>query len=142
MSARHRCRIVAIQTLYEWDFLGKKKSWQTILNENLKEKEIKDPNFTKELVQGVINNLKEIDQIIGATAPHWPIEKIGILERNILRLGVFELLFGDKKSVPPKVAINEAIELAKEFVGETSGKFINGILGAILKEYQQLEKEQ
>lgn len=143
MSSRHRCRMIAVQSLYEWDFLRQKKDWKEIFNENLKEfgEGIKEPQFVEELIKGVIDHIKEIDAIITQAAPHWPMEKMGIVDRNILRLGVYELLFGDKKAVPPKVAIDEAIELAKEFSGENTGKFVNGVLGAIYREYQNLEKE-
>ena len=86
------------------------------------------------MVNGVIKNLAKIDQIIAQAAPEWPIDQIAIVDRNVLRLGIFELLFGDYKEVPPKVAINEAIELAKSFGGESSGKFVNGVLGTIYRE--------
>lgn len=144
MSSRHRCRMIAVQSLYEWDFLKKKKDWKEILKENLREfgENIKEPKFVEELVEGVINHLSEIDTLLTQAAPHWPLEKMGIVDRNILRLGIYELIFGDKKAVPPKVAIDEAIELAKEFSGESAGKFVNGVLGAIFKEYQELEKEK
>jgi len=100
---------------------------------NLKEKE-----FSRELIKGTVENLSKIDEIISKAAPQWPIEQIANVDRNILRIGVYELLFGDQKAVPPKVAINEAIELGKAFGGENSGRFINGVLGAIFREMQNL----
>ncbi len=83
-----------------------------------------------------------IDEVIEKAAPDWPIDKISVVDRNILRIGLTELLFGDRKEVPPKVAINEAIELAKTFGGENSGKFVNGVLGSVYKEIGEPGKEQ
>jgi len=133
-----------MQSLYEWDFYGKKRDLEKIVEKNIKEFgfDLEDSSFVWELIAGVIKHLKEIDDLISKTAPHWPIEQMPIVDRNVLRLGVYELVFGDKKAVPPKVAINEAIELAKGFGGENSGKFINGVLGTIYREYQELEKEE
>jgi N utilization substance protein B len=144
MASRHLCRSIAMQSLYEWDFSQKKKNLEEIVEKNIKEFgfDLEDSSFVWELVTGVIRNLKEIDDIISKTAPHWPIEQMPIVDRNVLRLGVYELVFGDKKAVPPKVAINEAIELAKGFGGENSGKFVNGVLGTIFREYRNLEKEK
>jgi N utilization substance protein B len=140
MGSRHLARIIALQTLYEWDFKGKKDFPSEILERNFQEfaPDLKDKDFSRELVKGTIEHLAEIDEIISKAAPQWPIEQIANIDRNILRLGVYELLFGDKKAVPPKVAINEAIELGKSFGGENSGRFINGVLGAIFKEMQNL----
>jgi N utilization substance protein B len=140
MGSRHLARIIALQTLYEWDFKGKKGFPSEILERNFQEfaPDLKDKDFSRELVKGTIEHLAEIDEIISKAAPQWPIEQIANIDRNILRLGVYELLFGDKKAVPPKVAINEAIELGKSFGGENSGRFINGVLGAIFKEMQNL----
>jgi len=101
-----------------------------------------DTPFVVDLVADVQNRLITLDDIIVRAAPDWPIEKINSVDRNILRLGLCELLFGDRGQVPPKVAIDEAIELAKTFGGETSGKFINGVLGAIYKEMGEPEKDQ
>ena len=95
----------------------------------------------KNLLEGVLGKRRDLDNIITKAAPEWPIEKIAILDRNILRIGLFELLFSDREQVPPKVAINEAIELAKKFGGETSGKFINGVLGAVYKEMGEPGKD-
>lgn len=131
-----------MQSLYEWDFYGKKKeNLKSIVKKNINEfgPGLESSNFIWDLVDGVISHIKEIDKIIEKAAPEWPIDQITIVDRNILRIGLYELLFGNKEEVPPKVAINESIELAKTFGGENSGKFINGVLGTIFK---QIENEQ
>jgi len=123
-----------MQSLYEWDFSGKEADLKGITERNIKDfgTGLKDnKGFVWELVLGVIEHIKEIDDIIRKSAPQWPLEQISIVDRNVLRIGICELLYSDKKSVPPKVAINEAIELAKSFGGENSGKFINGVLGTV-----------
>lgn len=101
-----------------------------------------DFSYVKLLMDNVIKKRKDLDNIIEKAAPDWPIDKISIIDRNILRIGLYELLFGDRKEVPPKVAINEAIELAKTFGGETSGKFVNGVLGAVYKEMGEPGKDE
>jgi N utilization substance protein B len=101
-----------------------------------------DFSFMENLMKGVLDKQKDIDLIIEKAAPDWPIDKISVMDRNILRLGLFELLFGDRAQVPPKVAINEAIELSKTFGGETSSKFVNGVLGAVYKELGEPGKEE
>jgi N utilization substance protein B len=103
---------------------------------------IKDTSFAKNIVSNALSRRITIDDIITRAAPDWPIDKIGIVDRNVLRIGLSELLFGDRAQVPPKVAIDEAIELAKTYAGDTSGKFINGVLGAIYKEMGEPEKAQ
>lgn len=140
MSSRHLSRSIALQSLYEWDFFGKKPNLEKIIERDIKEfgPGLEDESFVWQLVTGVIQHLKEIDEIIKKAAPQWPIEQISIVDRNILRIGIYELLYEDKTAVPPKVAINEAIELAKSFGGENSGKFVNGVLGTV---YKELEKE-
>jgi N utilization substance protein B len=107
-----------------------------IVERNIKEfgPGLKDPDFVKNLTQGVISHLPEIDKIIEKAAPEWPLEQIALVDRNVLRIGLYELLYAKKEEVPPKVAINEAIELAKGFGGENSGKFVNGVLGTVYKE--------
>jgi len=140
MGARRLARIIALQTLYEWDFKDKKENVEEIFERNLLEfaPNLKEKEFSRELIKGTVENLSKIDEIISKAAPQWPIEQIANVDRNILRIGVYELLFGDQKAVPPKVAINEAIELGKAFGGENSGRFINGVLGAIFREMQNL----
>ena len=125
-----------MQSLYEWDFSGKRGDLTKIVEKNIKEfgPGLEDESFIWQLVTGVVEHLPETDKIIEKAAPEWPIDQITIIDRNVLRIGLYELLFGDKEAVPPKVAINEAIELAKSFGGESSGKFINGVLGTVFKE--------
>lgn len=136
MSSRHLSRSIAMQSLYEWDFSNKKPDLKKIVERNIKEfgPGLEDQSLVWQLVTGVVKHLSEIDEIIEKAAPEWPIEQITIVDRNVLRIGLYELLFGDKEAVPPKVAINEAIELAKSFGGESSGRFINGVLGTVYKE--------
>lgn len=138
MANRHLSRTVAMQSLYEWDFNEYRKPLLTITEFNVKQfaPGLEDPSFIYNLIKGVEQHLTEIDQIIVKTAPEWPLEQITVIDRNILRLGIFELMFA--KEVPPKVAINEAVELGKAFGGESSGKFINGVLGTL---YKQLPEE-
>lgn len=133
MASRHLSRSIAMQSLYEWDFSEKVLDLTKVTEKNLGEfgPGLEDEGFVWELVTGVVEHLKEINEIIIKAAPQWPINQISIVDRNILRIGIFELLYEDKKAVPPKVAINEAIELAKSFGGENSGKFINGVLGTV-----------
>jgi len=128
-----------MQSLYEWDFSGKKLDLTKTVEKNLKEfgPGLEDPTFTWQLVTGVVQHLQEIDKIIEKTAPEWPLSQISVVDRNVLRIGLFELLYGNKEAVPPKVAINEAIELAKSFGGESSGRFINGVLGTVYKEIEK-----
>ncbi len=136
MSSRHLSRSIVMQSLYEWDFSEKKSDLTKIVERNIKEfgPGLEDQSFIWQLTTGVIQNLAQIDKIIEKTAPEWPIEQINIIDRNVLRIGLYELLYAKKEEVPPKVAINEAIELAKTFGGESSGKFINGVLGTVYKE--------
>ena len=137
MANRHLSRSIAMQSLYEWDFRGQNNSvLPDLVAQNTKEfgPGMEDDTFIKNLVDGVIGHIQKIDQIIEKAAPEWPIDQIAMVDRNVLRLGIYELLFGDYKEVPPKVAINEAIELAKSFGGESSGKFVNGALGTIYRE--------
>ncbi len=122
-----------MQTLFEWDFNAQEQSLDDLVQLNLEQfaPGMDDHAFVKSLVSGVVQHLAEIDGIITATAPEWPIEQISSVDRSVLRLGIYELEF--LKEVPPKVAINEAVELAKTFGGETSGKFVNGVLGTLYK---------
>lgn len=143
MANRHLARSTVLQTLYEWDFGEQKIPPEEILKRDVVEfaSGAQSMGFMKDLLEGVISKQKDLDEIIAKAAPEWPIEKIAILDRNILRIGLYELLFADRTQVPPKVAINEAIELAKKFGGETSGKFVNGVLGAVYKEMGEPGKE-
>ena len=136
MASRHLSRSIVMQSLYEWDFFDKKRDLVKIVERNIKEfaPGLEDTSFIWQLVTGVVKKIKQLDQIIEKVAPEWPINQISIIDRNVLRIGIYELLFAKKDEVPSKVAINEAIELAKSFGGESSGKFINGVLGTIYKE--------
>jgi len=126
-----------MQSLFEWDFRSMPDTaMDEVISRNTEEfaPGVSDTSFTKKIVDGVLTKKIDIDSIIEKAAPEWPVAKIAIVDRNVLRVGLYELLFADKKEVPAKVAINEAIELAKTFGGETSGKFVNGVLGAVYKE--------
>jgi transcription antitermination protein NusB len=136
MSNRHLARTIAMQTMYEWDFNGQQADVADLLKENFKQfaPDFSDEGFSEALIKGVMANRPAIDATITKYAPEWPLEQITIVDRNVLRLGVYELMFSP--DVPPKVAINEAIEVAKGFGGESSGKFVNGVLGAIYRDLQ------
>lgn len=163
MANRHLSRSVVLQSLFEWDFNrdtvakegssqpkdGKKAKSNSefipeILERNAQEfaPGMGDFSFMKSLVNNITEKRKTLDDIIEKAAPDWPINRISIVDRNILRIGLYELLFSDRTEVPPKVAINEAIELAKTFGGENSGKFVNGVLGAVYKEMGEPQKEE
>lgn len=136
MATRHLIRTVILQSLYEWDFYSQKADLTSILERNLNEfaPGIDEPEFGWKILKNLVDHLKEIDQIITKAAPEWPFDKIAIINRNILRIGLSELLYANHEEVPPKVAINEAIEMAKNFGGPNSVKFVNGVLGAIYRE--------
>lgn len=139
MASRHLSRSIVMQSLYEWDFYGKKHDLKKIAERNIKDfgPGLESVEFIFELVKGVKEHLVSIDKIIEKAAPEWPISQIPIVDRNVLRIGLCELLYADKEEVPPKVAINEAIELAKTFSGQTSGKFVNGVLGTVYKQIEE-----
>jgi len=144
-SNRHLGRIVAMQTLYEYDFRASADvpvNHKAILERNLGEfsNAIDDKQFVHDLVDGVQRDQDNIDGIIGPAAPDWPVDQIAKIDKIILRIGVYELLI--KRDVPPKVAINEAVELAKAFGGENSSKFINGVLGTIYRGSDVYEPEK
>lgn len=100
-----------------------------------------EPEFVWKLVSGIIKKIKELNSIIEKAAPEWPLDKIAIIDRNALRIGLYELLYANPEEVPPKVAINEAIEISKNFGGPNSGKFINGVLGTVYKQIGDKEKK-
>ena len=146
MASRHLSRSIVMQSLYEWDFylpagrqVTGKHNFKEILERNIKDfgPGLEDLTFARGLAESVENHIAELDKIIEKAAPEWPLAQIPIVDRNVLRIGLCELLFSDKEEVPPKVAINEAIELAKTFSGEISGKFINGVLGTVYKQMEQ-----
>lgn len=144
MANRHLSRSIVLQSLFEWDFAGKPEDFKGIVDRNIAEfaPGHNDNAFIYELGEMVQRKQTILDDIIMKAAPEWPLEKIGNVDRAVLRMGLAELLFGDREQVPPKVAINEAIELAKTFGGENSGKFVNGVLGAVYKEIGEPGKEQ
>jgi N utilization substance protein B len=141
MSSRHIARSIVLQSLYEIDFNKDKK--EINIDEALKRNAeefgpgVNEEAFINDLAHGVLKHQAQIDEIIIKSAPEWPLAQITIVDRNVLRIGIYELLFGDKQQVPPKVAINEAIELAKGYGGESSGRFVNGVLGTIFREMEK-----
>ena len=144
MANRHLSRSIVLQTLFEWDFMSKdQKETETIVTRNCEEfaPGVADVPFMKKLLRGVLEKTDDLNNIIEKAAPEWPLDKISTVDRNILRMGLYELLFSDRKEVPSKVAINEAIELAKSFGGDKSGKFVNGVLGAVYKEMGEPGKD-
>ena len=144
MANRHLSRSIVLQSLFEWDFrnydISKAKA---IFVRNMEEfaPGLGDFSFMEQLVESLLSKRADLDKIIEKAAPDWPIDKISIVDRNILRIGLYELLFSDRTEVPAKVAINEAIELAKTFGGENSSKFINGVLGSVYKEIGEPGKD-
>lgn len=134
MSNRHLGRTIAMQTLYQWDFHNGQPDWREVMGHNKKEfaPDFDDQGFIEELVSGVIENLDEINGTITKYAPEWPLAAITVVDRNVLRIGIYELKWAE--NIPAKVAINEAIELAKTFGGESSGRFVNGVLGAVYRD--------
>jgi N utilization substance protein B len=146
MANRHLQRSIAMQSLFEWDFYrlsGNEREIETILSRNSKELApgIEDVDLARRLVLGALKNREKIDVFIEKCAPEWPVDKIAAVDRAVLRLGIFELLFGNYEEVPPKVAINESIELAKTFGGESSFRFVNGVLGTIYREMGEPMKD-
>lgn len=145
MANRHLARSVVLQTLFEWDTSHAEESAvPAMLARNVEEfgGEDTDRAFMESLLTGVLAKNADLDLVITKAAPDWPIEKIAPVDRNILRIGLFELLFSDRTQVPAKVAINEAIELAKIFGGDSSSRFVNGVLGAVYKEMGEPGKEE
>lgn len=144
MANRHLARSVVLQSLFEWDF---RDHDERILSDAIGRNATEfasgnsDVKFMEDLGLGVVKKRPEIDTIITKAAPDWPLEKISVVDRNVLRMGLYELLFADREEVPAKVAINEAIELAKSFGGENSGKFVNGVLGSVYKELGEPGKD-
>jgi len=136
MASRHLSRSIVLQSLYEWDFYDKKPNLKRITERNIKDfgPGLEELDFIWKLIDGITKHMPELDKIIEKAAPEWPIDKISMIDRNVLRIGLFELLHANKEEVPPKVAINEAIELAKNFAGQISGKFVNGVLGTVYKQ--------
>lgn len=137
-SNRHLGRIVALQTLYEYEFRRQSEDAALDLNEVLTRnierynESIDDKDFVKNLVDGVLEHQEDLDAKLQPMAPGWPLDQIARIDRNVLRIGLYELLY-KADSVPPKVVINEAVELAKAFGSDNSSKFINGVLGTAFR---------
>ncbi len=145
MANRHLSRSIAMQSLFEWDFAGKDSTAiDAIISRNADEFAPggSDTAFIVSIVKGVLEFQEKIDAIIEHAAPEWPLDQISVVDRNILRIGLYELLYADRSEVPAKVAINEAIELAKTFGGESSGRFVNGVLGTVYKELGEPGKDE
>lgn len=147
MSSRHLSRSLVLQTLFEWDFYTgenqEKKDIKSIFKRNIETigSGLEDIEYPKKLLEGILEHWDQINQLIIEGAPEWPLNKINIIDRNVLRIGIYELLFADKKEVPSKVAINEAVELAKVFGGDSSKRFVNGVLGTIYRQLEEIKKE-
>ena len=144
MANRHLSRSIVLQSLFEWDTRGQHDDTaQAIIDRNAREfaPGMGDDTFMLDLMKGILAKKQDLKEIIEKAAPDWPIDKISPVDRNVLRLGLYELLFADRAEVPAKVAINEAIELAKTYGGETSGRFVNGVLGAVYKELGEPGKD-
>lgn len=145
MANRHLARSIVLQTLFEWDTTHvQPKDVASVLERNAKEfgGDDVDHAFMESLLSGILAKKEDLDLVIGKAAPEWPLDRIAPVDRNILRLGLYELLFADRTQVPAKVAINEAIELAKTFGGDSSGRFVNGVLGAVYKELGEPGKDE
>ena len=145
MANRHLARSVVLQTLFEWDTTASDvEEAKNMLIRNVEEfgGDDTDRPFMEALLDGVLAKQADLDLVIEKAAPDWPLPKIAPVDRNILRIGLFELLFADRTQVPAKVAINEAIELAKVFGGDSSGRFVNGVLGAVYKELGEPGKDE
>ncbi len=145
MANRHLGRSLALQSLFEWDFRAlPERALENIEDRNVAEfaPGIEDVSFVKALVAGVLKKRKDIDTIIAKAAPEWPLERIACIDRNVLRIGLYELLFADRKEVPAKVALNESIELAKTYGGDASGRFVNGVLGSVYRELGEPGKDE
>lgn len=164
MASRHLARSIVLQSLFEWDFyrqlnqaaeakrqkgeevknVSGERDLEQVIQRNLDHfgGEFDEKGFAKALIRGVIKHLAKIDKIIESSAPERPLNQLSIVDRNVLRVGLYELLHQDKTEVPPKVAINEAIELGKNFGGPSSGKFVNGVLGTVYKEMKESAEQQ
>lgn len=145
-SNRHLGRIVALQSLYEYEFRTQSEDTSVdideILSRNLEryEEMIDDKQFVTDLVHGIVEKQAELDEKIRPLAPDWPLEQVARVDRAILRMGLYELLYL-AAIVPPKVAINEAVELAKAFGSDNSSKFVNGVLGTAYRTFTEGESD-
>lgn len=144
MSRRHQSRELILKTLYNIDVLDDLKPYTNIdyvieimnkvreIDSSIESKD--DTEYSKKIISAIVDRINTINDILTKAAPEWPIDKINIIDRNILRIGIYEILFASEEGTPPKVAINEAIELAKEYSGQKSFSFVNGVMGTIYKE--------
>lgn len=144
MATRQLGRSVVLQSLYEWDFYNRNENLDDVISRNISEfaPGFTDMDFVTNLIHGVVEKMDDIDKIIETSAPEWPLNKLPIVDRNVLRIGLYELMFADRKEVPPRVAINEAIELAKAYGGDSSGRFVNGVLGTVYREMGEPDKAE
>jgi len=144
MAARNLGRGIVLQSLFEWDFYERKGDLIALVERNIEEfaPGFSEIEFVLNLAKSVQKNIEKLDKIIAASAPEWPVDKLPVVDRNVLRIGLDELLHADRKEVPPRVAINEAIELAKTYGGLNSGKFINGVMGTVYREIGEPDKKE
>jgi N utilization substance protein B len=144
MGSRHLSRSIVLQTLYEWDFSKQEKNIMEIFQRNLKllGDGLLNKQYPEKLLNDILVQQAKLDKLILSGAPEWPLSQINIIDRNILRIGIFELLFADSKEVPPKVAINECVELAKTFGGDSSRRFVNGVLGTVYREMEEVIRKR
>jgi N utilization substance protein B len=136
VKVRHRARVVALQTLFEVDIAH--HDADAVLQQRFAAKPLPEAgcDFVRTLVQGVLEHREELDALIQGNAPEWPLDQVSIIDRNILRMAIFEFVI--EGSTPVKVAINEAVELAKLFGSDSSGRFVNGVLGTIVSQTGRL----
>jgi N utilization substance protein B len=138
MKARHRARVAALQALYEIDCTDHQPA--LVIERRLAEADLPDSGqeFARELVQGVLDHQDHLDSMIGRYAPDWPVDQIAVIDRNVLRISIFEIFIRD--DTPVKVAINEAVELAKRFGSDSASRFVNGVLGSLVAKEANIVK--
>jgi transcription antitermination protein NusB len=145
MPRRHLARSIVLQSLYEWDFFDQKPDLVSIVERDLAEfapgLDEEHTAFIWKLIHDIATNREKVDEVLSQAAPEWPIQKIAPIDRNILRIGLTELMFANHDEVPPKVAINESIELAKAYGGPNSSRFINGVLGTVYREIKESKEK-
>ena len=141
MASRHFSRMIVLQSLYEWEIWNHEKDINEIIDRNIANygSDLIDKEYPKTLITNVLKNQTQLDDIIQKSAVERPISQINTVDRNVLRIGLYELLFDKSGDVPPKVAINEAVELAKNFGGQNSFSFVNGVLGTVYKTMLEIE---
>ncbi len=137
---RHLSRTIAMQSLYEWDFRRKEHPWEIAKRIIVNVEPDADKDFIKSLLEGSIKKIDKLDDMIARAAPEWPIEQISVIDKTILRIALYELLY--REDIPPKVTINEAVELGKTYGGENSSKFINGVLGTLYRKSDRYDSRE